>query len=323
MASQWKSVLGGAFVAALLILPATADDNGWTVGPWRSFDVHSVKVDSLVGKLRIDVKPQAGTRIQVSGAKRRVADLRVRQSGDRLIVEGEDNDDVWDWRNWFNFSAPHRDDKSLEVHIVAPKGADVEVRDMMGDAVIGDTDGVLSFEALASNATIGRTKEAHVSMDGSGKIALGDVAGDLHLEIAGSGNVKAASAQTVHADVAGSGSGMLGPIRGGLHLDIAGSGDFNAARVDGPVHVGIVGAGSVNIPQGTADPLHVDIMGAGNFIFGGQAVDPHISALGSGRVKIRSYRGKMHSDGMVDVQVGPDGFPAPPAPPAPPSPPAH
>jgi hypothetical protein len=313
MAIQWKSVLGGAFVATLLILPAAAGDNGWTVGAWRSFDVHSIKVDSLVGKLRIDVKPQAKIAIQVSGANKRVADLTVRQSGDQLVVEGQNNDDVWDWRNWFNFSEPHRDDKTLDVHIVAPKGTDVDVRDMVGDAIIGDTDGSLRFEAVASNATIGRTKGAHVGMDGSGKIALGDVGGDLHLEIAGSGNVKAASAQTVHADVAGSGSAVIGPIRGGLHLDIAGSGDFNAARVDGPVHVGIVGAGSVNIPEGTADPLHVDIMGAGNFTFGGEAVDPHISALGSGRVKIRSYRGKMHSDGMVDVQVGPEGFPAPPA----------
>jgi hypothetical protein len=77
----------------------------------------------------------------------------------------------------------------------------------------------------------------------------------------------------------------------------------------------------VHIPQGVANPLHVDIMGAGDFIFGGQAIDPHVSAIGAGRVKIRSYTGKMHSDGMADVETGNDAFPTmPPMPPVPPAP---
>jgi hypothetical protein len=324
MAAQWKSILGGAAVAATLILPAVAEDNGWTSAPWRSFDSKSVKVDSVVGKLRVEVKPQANITIQISGTKQRVGDITVRTDGDRLVITGDNRDEaVWDWKNWFKFDDTHNSTKDLDVHIVVPKGTDIDVRDMIGDATIGDTMGNVHFEAVASNAWIGRTKEAHLSMAGSGKINIADTAGDLHLDIAGSGKIKAGSASEVHADIAGSGSTEMGAINGGLHLDIAGSGDFNATKVNGPVHVGIVGAGSVNIPQGVANPLHVDIMGAGNFVFGGQAVDPHVSALGSGRVKIRSYTGKMHSDGMVDVQVGSEGFPsAPPAPPALPAPPA-
>ncbi|HWA03682.1 MAG TPA: DUF2807 domain-containing protein [Rhizomicrobium sp.] len=323
MASQWKSILGGAAVAALLILPAAAGDNGWTQGPWQSFDTRSVKVDTLVGKLRIEVKPQDKTTIQVSGTKSRVGAVTVKRSGDELVVKGVDDNSVWDWKNWFNFSDMHTNTKDLDVHIVVPKGTDVRVNDMVGDATIGDTEGNLRFEAVASDSRIGRVRDARVSMAGSGKIVMSDVMGELRLEIAGSGNIKARSARSVRADVAGSGSADLGQISGGLNLDIAGSGDFTAAKVNGPVDVDIVGAGSVNIPAGEANPLHVDIMGAGNFVFGGTAVDPHISALGSGRVKLRSYRGRMNSDGMVDVQVGPEGFPAaPPAPPAPQAPPA-
>ena len=319
MAGQLKSILCGAAVAALLTLPAMAGDGDWTSGPWRGFDTHSVKIDTLVGKLRVEVKPQSNITIQVSGTKSRVGEVTVRANGDQLVVSSESDEGVWDWRNWLNFNDTHNSTKDLDVHIVVPKGTDIDVRDMIGDATIGDTMGNMHFEAVASNANIGRSKEAHLSMAGSGKINIADVAGDLHMDIAGSGKIKAGSASDVHADVAGSGSAEMGAINGGLHLDIAGSGDFAATKVNGPVHVGIVGAGSVNIPQGVANPLHVDIMGAGNFIFGGEAVDPHISALGSGRVKIRSYHGKMHSDGMVDVQVGPEGFPpAPPAPPAPP-----
>jgi hypothetical protein len=323
MASQLKSILSGAAVAALLTLPAAAGSGDWTAGPWRAFDTHSVKVDTVVGKLRVEVKQQPNVTVQVSGTKARVNEVTVRANGDQLVITGESDEGVWDWRNWLNFSDTHNSTKDLDVHIVVPKGTDVDVRDMVGDAAIGDTMGNVHFEAVASNANIGRTREAHLSMAGSGKINVADVAGDLHMEIAGAGSIKAGSAADVHADVAGSGSAEMGAINGGLHLDIAGSGDFSATKVNGPVHVGIVGAGSVNIPQGVANPLHVDIMGAGNFVFGGQAVDPHVSALGSGRVKIRSYTGKMHSDGMVDVQVGPEGFPsAPPAPAAPPAPPA-
>lgn len=330
MAGQAKQILCGAVVAALLTLPAMAGDGDWTSGPWRGFDTHSVKVDTLVGKLRVEVKPQSNITVQVSGTKARVNEVTVRTHGDQLVVSSESDEGVWDWRNWLNFNDTHNSTKDLDVHIVVPKGTDVDVRDMIGDATIGDTMGNLHFEAVASNANIGRSKEAHLSMAGSGKINIADIAGDLHMDIAGSGKIKAGSAADVHADVAGSGSAEMGAINGGLHLDIAGSGDFSATKVNGPVHVGIVGAGSVNIPQGIANPLHVDIMGAGNFVFGGQAIDPHISALGSGRVKIRSYTGKMHSDGMVDVQVGSEGFPTPPpappapsAPPAPPAPPHH
>jgi len=337
MANQWKSALGGAAVAALLILPAAAGNDGdWSTGAWRGFGAHTLKVESLVGRLRIDVKPQSNITVQINGAKQRVAQTTVRQSGDTVIIEGQDENKVWDWKTWFDFSNHDTSTKDLDIHVVVPKGTGVNVDSIVGDAVIGDTEGDMRFEAVSSNSTIGRVKDAHITMAGSGKIQLSDVMGDLHIEIAGSGKIKAKSTQHVNADIAGSGNAEIGAINGGLHLDIAGSGDFNAARVNGEVHVSIVGAGSVNIPQGTADPLHVDIMGAGNFIFGGEAVDPHISALGSGRVKLRSYRGKMNSDGMVDVQVGPEGFPAappappapggrvaPPAPPAPPPPPKH
>ncbi|HTT99354.1 MAG TPA: DUF2807 domain-containing protein [Rhizomicrobium sp.] len=320
MASQWKSMLGGAVVAATLILPAAAaGDNGWTAGPWQGFDAKSVKVKDIVGHLRVEVKPQAKATIQVSGLRNRVSAVTVRTEGDQLVVAGRNDDAVWDWKNWFNFNDDHNSTKDLDVHIVVPKGTDIDVRDMVGDATIGDTMSDVHFEAVDSNTTIGRTREAHLSMAGDGKITIADVANDLHIEIAGSGKIKAGSAADVHADVAGSGSADMGGINGGLHLDIAGSGDFNATKVNGPVHVSIVGAGSVHIPQGVANPLHVDIMGAGDFVFGGQAVDPHVTALGSGRVKIRSYSGKMHSDGMVDVQVGSDNFPEPPAPPAAPS----
>ena len=158
MAGNWKSMLAGAAVAATLILPAVADDAGWTSAPWRGFDAKSVKIDGVVGKLRVDVKPQAQVSVQVSGAKHRVDDISVRMQGDQLVVEGENDEGVWDWKNWFNFNDVHNSTKDLDIHVVVPKGTDIDVRDMIGDATIGDTMSDVHFEAVESNAWIGRTK---------------------------------------------------------------------------------------------------------------------------------------------------------------------
>ena len=45
-------------------------------------------------------------------------------------------------------------------------------------------------------------------------------------------------------------------------------------------------------------------MGSGNFTFGGTAVNPDISALGSGSVKLKAYRGKLSNDGMSNLKIG-------------------
>jgi hypothetical protein len=78
----------------------------------------------------------------------------------------------------------------------------------------------------------------------------------------------------------------------------------------------------VKIADGLANPLNVDILGAGDLYFGGVAVDPRISAMGSGNVRIKAYRGKLSNDGMANVQIG-SSIPMPPMPPVPPTPPAY
>jgi hypothetical protein len=306
MTRKAKSILGGAAAAALLIVPAAADTN-WMSLPQKHFDVHSVKVEDVVGTLTVNVREGGPVTVDVSGAKERVSRLEVSASSGRVLISGTgpDSQSVWDWRNWFNFSdESHIKPADLVIKVMVPKGAELNVEDLVGDATIGDTNGPLRFEATATRARIGKVSEAKVSMDGSGHVDIAEVTGPLDLDIAGSGKVSVGPAQKVNADIAGAGDATLGPIAGGLDLDIAGSGDVTAASVNGPVHIDIAGSGSVKIASGEANPLHVDIMGSGNFTFGGEAVDPHISALGSGSVKLKSYRGKLSSEGMANVKVG-------------------
>src|SRR5579862_6695792 len=160
MQNRLKSLVTGAAVAAALTLPAEAwSDNGWQTWPTKTFDVKSVRLDSVVGTLRIDVKDSGPVTMTASGAPERLSGLKVRTNGSELRISGGDVESVWDWKNWFNFSY-HDNEGKLNITLVVPKGEELRVDDLVGNATIGDTEGPLRFEAAVSNATIGRVGPA-------------------------------------------------------------------------------------------------------------------------------------------------------------------
>lgn len=303
MNDQTKSLLLGAAVAAVLILPAAAAED-WVTWPQKTFSPGALKVDDFVGTLIVNVSNGGPVKVDVSGTRERIKNLEVHSSGNGVVIEGQNDQSVWDWHNWLNFDYSKSKPDQLVVKVSVPKGTEVRIDDLVGKATVGDTFGPLRLEASATQAKIGKVSSATVSLAGTGHIDIAAVSGPLDLDIAGSGKVTVGPTQSVKADIAGAGDTALGPIAGGLNVDIAGSGDISASRVNGPVKVDIAGSGSVNVGDGVANPLKVDIMGSGNFTFGGLAVDPHISSFGSGSVKIRAYKGRMSSDGMATVEVG-------------------
>ncbi|MBV9570960.1 MAG: hypothetical protein JO056_06955 [Alphaproteobacteria bacterium] len=304
MDDRKKSFLIGAAVAALLIAPAAAAED-WVTWPQKNFSGGSLKVDDLVGTLLVNVGSGGPIAVNVSGTKERIRQINVRSAGNMVVVEGQNDESVWDWHKWMNFSGYGRArPDQLVVKVTVPRGTAVSVDDIVGKATIGDTMGPLKFEGSATQAKIGKVSSANISLAGTGRIDIAAVNGPLDLDIAGSGKVNVGPTKGVKADIAGAGDTALGPIAGGLDVDIAGSGDVSAPRVNGPVKVDIAGSGSVNIADGVANPLKVDIMGSGNFTFGGLAIDPKVSSFGSGSVKIKAYKGRMSSDGMASVEVG-------------------
>lgn len=279
----------------------------WVRWPVKSYSTTALKLEDVVGTLTVDVKDSGPMTLEVSGARDRINEIKVSTDGNKLDVDGQHGDDneVWDWKNWFNFSDHEaRRTGNLFIRVSVPRGTDVHVGGLVGNATIGDTHGPLHFEAAATTAQIGQVSDAHIELGGAGKVNIAGVDGPLHLEVGGSGKITVGATQSVDADIAGSGDVTMGPIAGGLKLAIAGSGDVTAPRVNGPVHVEIAGSGSVKIADGVANPLHVEIMGAGDFVFGGMAVDPHVEAVGSGTIKLKSYKGKLDSEGMANVQIG-------------------
>ena len=286
-----------------------AADSSWTRWPVRSYSASNVKFEDIVGTVIVDVRDGGQMTVEVSGAKSRVAGLSVAVKGNTLEVDGSENKNdtsVWDWHDWFNFSNLEDDRRSdnLFVKVTVPRGTDVNIDGLVGNADIGDTQAALRLDAAVTNAKIGKVASAKIELGGDGRIDIAAVTGDLNLDVGGSGKVKTGPIGDVRADIAGSGDAQFGAIANGLKLSIAGSGDVTAARVNGPVRIEIAGSGNVKIGDGVADPLHLEVMGAGTFTFGGVAVDPHIEAFGSGSVRLKSYRGHLDNEGMADIKIG-------------------
>jgi hypothetical protein len=281
----------------------------WTRWPVRSYSAGAVKFEDIVGTVIVNVRDGGQMAVEVSGARSRVAGLSVAVKGNTLDIDGSENKNdtsVWNWHDWFNFSNLEDDRRAdnLFVRVTVPRGTDVNIDGLVGNADIDDTQGALHLDAAVTNAKIGKVSSAKIELGGDGRIDIASVTGDLSLDVGGSGNVKVGSAGSVRADIAGSGDADFGAVSGGFKLTIAGSGDVTATRVNGPVRIEIAGSGNVKIADGVADPLHVEMMGAGDFAFGGVAVDPHIEAVGSGTVRLKSYRGHLDSEGMADVKIG-------------------
>lgn len=329
--NDWNQMLTGAAVAAMLILPtlahagpaapppppapaaiaappagavSVADNGDWVKGARKRYNIDKVRIANLVGTLTVHVTDSEPATLQISGVRRRVDQVHVDLRGKALRIESERPSSVWDWRDWFNFSLHDRmKPQNLQIALSVPRGTALDVKGLIGDAEIGDTMGPLRFEAIATKAHIGKVKTAKISLAGSGRVGVAAVDGELHVSIAGSGKFGVGRTGPVHADVAGAGDAKLGDINGELRLSIAGSGDVAAKSVNGPVKISIAGSGAVKIAGGQADPLHVSILGSGNVNFGGHAVDPHLSALGSGRVRLKSYSGHLSSNGSIHVEV--------------------
>jgi hypothetical protein len=232
---QVKSVLIGAALAAMVIVPANAADPGWITGGWHSFDARALKLDDVVGTVRVDVKDSGPVALQINGLPDRVKNVHVAVKGNTLVIESERIGTVWDWRHWFDFRGGGNKPSALQINVAVPRGMPLDIDETAGNVTIGNTMGPLKFSVQGyTQSSVGDVASADIDMAGAGRLTLGNVAGNVKIDAAGSGNIRIGNVGRLNADIAGSGSIAVGNIRGGVDVDIAGSGDFSAASVTGP-----------------------------------------------------------------------------------------
>lgn len=293
-----------------LICAANAAEAGWVKGPEKSFSAQSVKIDGMVGTLDVQVAP-GPAKVRVSGAGDRVAHVHITADGGQLTITDDEHfsgRSGWKWVISLFSDKKHSKVKTLQVHVVMPEKAPLDVADFIGDATVGSTHGPVDFEAAGSGKVkIGNIASANLHLAGSGHMTVGTISGPLSIEVAGSGKLKTGDAQSLHSEIAGSGVVTVGNIRDGLHSEIAGSGDLSATSVHGGVHLEIAGSGDVKIAGGEADPFHVEVMGSGDVHFNGIAHNPNVEAMGSGKVWVKAVKGPVDSDAGKHLIIGSQG----------------
>jgi hypothetical protein len=289
MTRKIAQMLGIGFAAAVAAGPA-----GAVQGPFSaSYKGSELRLENIGGRVEIEV---GGSNITVSitGKPEELALIEVASSGSAVSIESR--------RRHKRVSGDPEDVAHIQISV--PRGTNLTIDGLTGEAAIDSVGGNLKLEAWALDAEIGDMRNSALEIAGSGDISLGATAGDLKIEIAGSGSVEAGGADQAEVSIAGSGDVTVGDVRRGLTAEIAGSGDIHVESVNGPVKVGLAGSGDVTIERGRANPLQVEIIGSGDFEFGGEAVDPEISVMGSGSVSLGSYTGKLRSNGNSNISIG-------------------
>jgi len=247
-----------------------------TVGPARA--APAVDVRDAVARMVVIPEDRADVRVEVARANPRLP-LKVRTQGQRVIVEG-----------------------GLGRRITACRGkgaaASVQVR---GVGLIGYEDmpqlvvrTPRQAQVSATGAVFGaagRSSRLVLNAAGCGDWTVADVAGDMQVNQAGTGDTHTGRAGSAALKLAGSGNVATAEILGGLSVNIAGAGDVSARSVNGPLSVWVAGSGDVIVAGGRATAMTVTVAGSGNVEFRGVADSLKARIAGSGDVRAREVRG--------------------------------
>ncbi|GAM99193.1 hypothetical protein U91I_02838 [alpha proteobacterium U9-1i] len=158
----------------------------------------------------------------------------------------------------------------------------------------------------AGRTEIGETQALDADFSGCGTATLAAVAGDLRVELSGSGEVRGAGAQTLDAEIAGSGEIEVGPVANGADVSIAGSGSVAINGLTGPLESSGAGSGSIEVRGGSITTATVDLAGSGDVTISAPVQRLEASIVGSGDVDVNAAVGEVDAEiagsGNVTVQ---------------------
>jgi hypothetical protein len=259
-----------------------------TEAPPARFEATSLRVENLVGVLEIEVGETAVMSVARSGSEELLEEIEMEVDDGVLVIKRDKSlldrppKETFKWR-----------DRYPTVTVRLPAGTAVEIKEAIGQALIGDLEGPLVVNATWLAAEVGNVSEAEVELSGRASLKLGRVSGTLSAKLNSSGELAAAALGAAQIHKSGSGDLRLGPITGSLKYESTGSGDGEIVSVSGPVEAAINGSGNLSLGGGRAEPLVVNITGSGDFLLQGEAVDADLTVSGSGRVVLGANSGTL------------------------------
>lgn len=268
----------GAFAAAALMGGAAA------AAP-------SVQIKDAVARVTVIPEDRADVKVEFLTTNPSLP-LEVRREGDKTIVDGDlghnhiNNCMSLNGKTTVGVRGVGRIDWNdmPQVVIRTPRTAKVSA----GGAVFG---------------TVGRSQALDFANAGCGDWTIANVAGELEISEAGSGDVKAGSAASARINVAGSGDVSVGRIAGDLVANIAGSGDIHAVSIAGDLKARVAGSGDVQIDGGQARLMEASVAGSGDVAFGGVVQRLDAKVMGSGDVSAARVTGAVSKSVMGSGEV--------------------
>ena len=288
----------GAMAAGVAVALAAAGAwaDGVIRGPLSFTGADTVRIERLVGNLKVVPLLAGPVEVLIQGPEDEVAQIAVEQLGDAVVLRQPPG-------NW-SFFRLWQD--RVQVTLRMPQRTGLAVAGLVGDAEIGDTRGTVALEVTDGRVRIGEVARVKLKSVGSADVSVAAVAGMLEAEMQGSGELECGPVGEAAIAMMGSGEVDVGPVAGALRLTVSGSGKAEFAAVAGPVRVDVMGSGTVEIEGGTAQPLVASIAGSGRFRLDGEAAGADVTVAGSGSARVRRVSGEVrsHRSGSGSIQLG-------------------
>ncbi|MCC7266386.1 MAG: DUF2807 domain-containing protein [Caulobacteraceae bacterium] len=253
----------------------------------------SVEIEDAVA--RVSVIPEARQDVKVEFIRTHPGlPMTVRHERGRTVVDGNLERRIGGCRMIDNRAGVRvRDvgwvdhDEMPQILIRVPRDAEVAV----SGAVFGAID---------------RSASLKLSNAGCGDWVVADVAGPMHLNLAGSGGIRTGKAGRAKVRLAGAADIHTQAIQDGLEVSVAGSGDVVSASVSGPLNISVAGRGDVKVGGGRVTEMTVNVAGSGDAELRGTADSLKVRIAGSGDVRVDRVQGEVSKAiiGSGDVIVG-------------------
>jgi hypothetical protein len=241
------------------------------------------------------VIPEARNDIKVQLASASAAlPLTVRALGERTVVDGKLRHRIGGCSAMFGRT------------VVGIRGLGQVPYDELPQIIVHAPLDVRIGAAGAVFGSIGRSNSVELSNEGCGDWTIANVEGDLKINDAGSGDVRAGKAGRLVIHVAGSGDITTRDISGPAVVDIAGSGDVTIASISGDLRANVAGSGDIKIAGGRAQSVVAHLAGSGDVNFEGVAGSVSAAIAGSGDVNVAKATGPVKKSvfGSGDVNIG-------------------
>ncbi|HEV7352024.1 MAG TPA: DUF2807 domain-containing protein [Brevundimonas sp.] len=280
-----------------------------------------VKIEDAVARVVVIVEDRADIGVEIETPAGTPVPVRLERRGRDVILRGDVRD---------------RDLRSCQregpAGVQPGEGAFVTLRDRgrvaLSDAplIVVRTPREVRVSAEGGvHGAIGRgARSVHLGNAGCGDWTVADVAGELKVALAGSGDVRAGQAGDVDLALAGSGDAVIGtstrvrvatPGSGGARLGavtgdaviaVPGSGDVRLAAVGGDLEANIVGSGSILVAGGRSGRLAANIVGSGDVRHGGEVGRVEVNIVGSGDVAVGRASGEVRRRvlGSGELRIG-------------------